>query len=325
MDAQTFTYGFRVAGGPQEARRLVTWRKAWTAHCAGDLDTSEAYLSAWTYGADFVDHMKRAGGVAGYGGPVFADWLPVDIDGAGADPVADALARVRRLLAYLEDNGGDLEALSCWFSGGRGFHVLMPVRGLAGAAPSATFNRAVRAFVARIGAASDSKPDLAIYDPVRIFRAPNTRHPRSGLFKTSIRGDELMGISADGVRRLAAEPCPGDVPEPPAESWCDWRLGGAGGLWGEALNEATTATVAAPVPADRTDLCRATLDFIRAGAANGERERRCFSAAANLGELGADERLAAALLLPAALDSGLAPNEARRAIACGVKHGRGAS
>lgn len=86
MNEQPFTYGFRVVGGPHEPRRLVTWRKAFAAHCVGDVDTHEAYLSAWTYGPELVAHMKATGGVAGYAGPTWADWIPIDIDGAGPDP-----------------------------------------------------------------------------------------------------------------------------------------------------------------------------------------------------------------------------------------------
>ncbi len=312
-----FPYGFRVAGGPHEPRRLVTWRKAWAAHCAGELDTGEAYLSAWTYGDELLAHMKASGGVAGYSGPCWADWVPMDLDGTGPDAVADALGRTCSLLAWLEGQGANLAALSCWFSGGKGFHVLLPNRGLA-TAPGPGFRQAARAFVSRIGQASGCVPDLAIYDAVRIFRAPNTRHAKSGLYKIPLRADELLGMSADAVRRLAVEPRPGDVPEPGA--WCDWQIGG---LWGQAENEANTARAAPVDAAARVDLNRATLEFIRGGAANGERERRCFMAAANLAELGADERLAAALLMPSALDSGLAPGEARRAIAGGVKRGKG--
>ena len=310
MDAQQFSFGFRVGGGAHETRRLVTWRKAFAAHCAGEVDTHEAYLSAWTYGPELVAHLKATGGVAGYAGPTWADWLPIDIDGVGPDPVADALDRTRRLLAWLESQGAGLEMLSCWFSGGKGFHVLLPNVGLRDARPGPRFHATARAFVARIGQASGCGPDLAIYDAVRIFRAPNTRHAKTGLFKIPFRGDELLRVSAATVRGLAVSPQPCDAPEP--EPWCDWNIGG--------LFEETEAPLA-PAREDRHDLNRATLDFIKRGAVNGERERRAFMAAANLAELGADERLATALLLEAALDSGLSPNEAKRAIAGGVKHG----
>ena len=321
MDTYGCTFGFRVAGAPHEPRRLVTWHKAFAAHCAGELDIGEAYISAWTYGPELLAHMKTSGGVAGFSGPCFADWIPIDIDGTGADPVADALERVRRLLLHLESQGGDIHKLSCWFSGGKGFHVLMPNTIGAMARPAPGFPRVVRAFVRCIGEASGAGPDLAVYDAVRILRAPNTRHPKSGLFKMPLRAEEVLNISADAVRRLAAEPRPGDVPEP--EPWCDWTLGE---VWAQAESEVEATARSAPAAReDRQALNRATLDFLRNGAVNGERELRCFRAAANLAELGADERLAAALLRDVALDSGLAPGEAARAIAGGVKHGRGAA
>jgi len=321
MNANPFTYGFRVAGGPQEKRKLITWAKAFAAHCVGDVSTGEAYLSAWTYGLELVGYLAKHESTAGYTGPCFADLLPLDIDGKGVDPLPDAVERTAKLLAWLECQGADLSNLSCWFSGKKGFHVLLPVTGLAGAEPGHDFHKIVRAFVARIGQESGANPDLAIYDKLRLFRAPNTRHPATGLFKVSIRAEELLRISADGVRAFAASPRPCEAPEP--EAWCDWNLGGHGGYWGKGLQEASAIAVEARQPAtERTALNRATLDFIRCGAPNGEREVRLFQAAANLAEFGSDERLTRALLLETALDSGLSPNEAAHAITRGISHAR---
>lgn len=70
-------------------------------------------------------------------------------------------------------------------------------------------------------------------------------------------------------------------------------------------------------------LNRATLDFIRDGADQGDRHRLLFSAAANLAELGCPSALAHALLTEGALDSGLPPAEVRRQIECGLKHATG--
>ncbi|OQC05770.1 MAG: hypothetical protein BWX80_01888 [Candidatus Hydrogenedentes bacterium ADurb.Bin101] len=85
------------------------------------------------------------------------------------------------------------------------------------------------------------------------------------------------------------------------------------------------AAKAASVPdkaSERDSLNRATLEFIADGAANGERHNRLFQAAANLGEFGASEKLAAALLVEAARDSGLPSREIADTIAAGVAHGR---
>ncbi len=317
-----FQFGLRVSGAAHEPRRLVNWRKAWAAHCAGELDTNEAYLSAFTYGPEMVAHMKAAGSVAGYAEPVFAEYVTLDLDGTGADPVADALDRARRLLAWMETAAAaNLDAVPCWFSGGKGFHVMISMAGLehpgmgTGPEPGAAFNGTARRFALLLDGETRCKPDPAVFDKVRIIRAPNTRHPKSGLYKVRIPADELLALSADGVRRLAAEPRPVELAEPVA-GWCDWTLPE---LWGRAQLE-TRNPAPAPAPADRCALNRDTLAFIRAGAPPGERERRCFMAAANLAELGADERLAGALLLDAALDCGLAPGEARRAVSGGVKH-----
>src|SRR5688572_32147453 len=56
---------------------------------------------------------------------------------------------------------------------------------------------------------------------------------------------------------------------------------------------------------------RLTLDFIRDGAPEGERQNRLYSAAANLREHGEPAALVHGLLTEAALDSGLPPSEVR--------------
>src|SRR5262249_20426110 len=70
-------------------------------------------------------------------------------------------------------------------------------------------------------------------------------------------------------------------------------------------------------------LNRATLDFIRNGAEQGDRHRLLFSAAANLGELSCSPAVAHALLAESGLDSGLSPADVRRQIDCGLTHAKG--
>lgn len=317
MNNATFAWGFRVAGALHAPRRLVTWRKAWAAHCGLEIDTNEAYLSAWLFGLELLKHVKVTSGIAGFAGPTWAEWVPIDIDGIGPDPVGDALDRTRRLLTFLErETSAGLHQLSCWFSGGKGFHILLPVVGLY-AEPGSAFHSTARRFVEHIGRASDARPDLAIYDAARLLRAPNTRHPKSGLFKVPIPGDELMEISAEGVRRLAAEPRTGDIPEPTV--WCDWH---AASWWREAKQTAESIPARRPGSSPRTQLNRATLGFMRNGADAGERHSRLFQAAANLGEFDCPDRLALALLFEPARDSGLSPSEINRAIADGLQYGK---
>ena len=81
------------------------------------------------------------------------------------------------------------------------------------------------------------------------------------------------------------------------------------------MRRETTARAERLASGDVPDkLNRTTLDFIRDGAAKGDRHRLCYSAAANLAELGAPLPLCVALLTEAALDAGLPPSDVRRAV-----------
>jgi hypothetical protein len=178
-----------------------------------------------------------------------------------------------------------------------------------------TFHRACRTLAERVASDVGVVIDVGIYDRVRLLRAPNSTHPASQLHKRRLTHDELMGLSADRIRDLAREPVGFD---PPSASvvpvWLaeDWR---------ETETEATGRTVAPPQSADGIGrLNRATLEFIRDGATQGERHVRLFRAAANLREFAASSALVHALLTEAALDAGLPPADVRRQIDCGIAH-----
>jgi hypothetical protein len=133
--------------------------------------------------------------------------------------------------------------------------------------------------------------------------------------------EELMHLNADGVRTLAVDPRPfvlidpTVVPEPQLE--CDWHQ--AAEAVAREQQEKAAQKIADAVAGGPDRLNRATLDFIHEGALVGDRHRLLFSAAANLGEFGCPPRLACALLMPSALDSGLALGDATRQIECGLK------
>ena len=55
--------------------------------------------------------------------------------------------------------------------------------------------------------------DAGVYDRVRIFRAPNSRHPKTGLYKRRLTYDELLGLKLAAVLRLAEAPEPFDLAE----------------------------------------------------------------------------------------------------------------
>jgi hypothetical protein len=308
-------YGFRIVGSVHEQRRLVDHADAFAAYASLDPRAAverESYLSAFTFDKDFAEHLQSTRSVRGFDGPCFSPWLWFDIDREDLDLAARDARRLSHWL--IERYSLDDDALLCFFSGSKGFHFGVP-SALWLPEPSSTFNRTCRRMAENLADEVAVSIDTGIYDKVRAFRAPNSRHPKTGLHKRQLSFDELTGLSLDAVRKLAEQPAPFDLPDaPPA---CDR----AKADWQTAL-DASTKQAEAKASTGKATLNRATEDFLRNGAAPGDRARLLFSAAANLAEFGCPSELAHALLTTPARDSGLSPNETRRQIDCGLLHGR---
>jgi hypothetical protein len=316
-------YGFRIVGNCQNERRLIDWQSAFVAYSQCDalaeLDR-EAYLSAFTFGAAFRDHLNATGSTKGYRGDCWSSWLWFDID-RDAD-VEAATHDARRLMAAMVDRFGVVgDDLLAFYSGSKGYHLGLPTS-LWNPSPSASFPAYCRALAERIAATAGVSIDVAIYDHVRAFRAPNSRHAKTGRYKRWLRFDELMTLKPSRVLELAASPEPFEIPAWPKVDAV------AGRWWQEAIEAVEQQRVQTSQRRQERmqggiasqSLNRSTLEFIREGASTGDRHRLLFSAAANLAEFGCSLDLALALLGEAALDSGLTPSEVRRQIECGLNY-----
>jgi hypothetical protein len=318
-------FGYRIVGEVSKRRRLVDAGAAFVAYAACDSMAEvdrEAYLSAFWFGADFRAYLAQTGSTKGFDGLCWAPFVWWDID-AEDDPQA-ALDGARRLASTILERyrALDDEALLAFFSGSKGFHVGLPL--CWGAQPSLDFNRVARRFAEEFGQLAGINIDTSVYDKVRAFRAPNSKHPRTGSHKRRLSLDELMQLSLDGIRRLAKSPEPFGLPAPAAtceQAAADWQAAMSAVRQQTEEKARRCAAVANGMPT----LNRQTLDFIRDGAEQGDRHRLLFSAAANLAEFGCPPTLAHALLTDAALDSGLSPSDVLRQVECGLAHVKGAT
>ena len=272
-----------------------------------------SYLSAFRFGEDFRRLLVETDSTAGFAGECWSPWLWWDID---ADELGYAHKDAGALAAFLVERyavePGDL---LLFFSGSKGFHVGLPTA-LWSPAPSEVFHKVCRRFAERLAELATVTIDAGVYDKVRAFRAPNSRHPKTGLHKRRLTFDELLGPLAIIVG-LAKTPAPFDVPAVTKTSEAaaaDWQAAvDQVAREGEARAARRAAGNGAPT------LNRSTLDFIREGAGTGDRHRLLYSAAANLAEFRCPPALAVALLEEAALDSGLAAERrspANRVRAC---------
>lgn len=318
MTAHRHHVGAYVWGAPTEPRALVRHDDLLSAYADGVMadrdEDREAYLSHYVYGAEMVTHYAaHRHSVAGYVGPCWARWLVLDID--RADPIG-ALADARRLVAAIRNRYGT-EDVPVWFSGAKGYHVALEL--LHAPPPSVDFPRVARSLAEAIARAARVTIDTAIYDAAHIIRLPNTRHPRTGLFKRRIDADALFALDADGIRRHAAHPAGDGIPTagaPSAQLAADWR---------DAERDAARATVTRAAarrdagPADAR-APRYLVDMLRFGVREGERHATLFRCSAWLAEQGAPPSLVAALLTESGCDSGLSPADVSRQIACGIAH-----
>lgn len=315
-------YGFRIVGSCREPRRLVDASAAFAAYAECDKRVNvhrEGYLSAFQFGDDF---RNRDDGwqvnVKGFNGICWSPFVWWDID--RENNLQAAVDDSRKLCAALVDRYQiDGDDLLTFFSGSKGFHVGLPAA-FFNPEPSVTFNRTTRRFAEHVAELARIEIDTGIYDKVRAFRAPNSRHPKTGRFKRQLEIDDMLYLKLDAVLELAEAPKPFDLPNVTSTSQqavADWNRAT------EATERQADATQQRHLKLNGSaSLNRATLEFMRDGAANGDRHRMLYSCARNLGDFGCSFKLAHALLSESALNSGLQPKDVRRQIECGLNDSR---
>ncbi len=321
MEAER-TLGFRVVGGKDRERRLTDWSVAFAAHCADDEragNSDEVFLSLFEFPqVDIERHYAQHGREAGYDGPCWSRWLCFDIDRANDLPAA--CAEAKRLAAYLAERYGlDDDELLIFTSGSKGFHVGIDAR-LWHPVPATLFHRQCRAMAEGLASAAGVTIDTGIYSKVRLFRAPNSRHPQTGRHKRRFVLDEFLALSLDAVLQLSEQPegfelnSAGPAMVHP-QAVADWQTAC------DTVTHQRSSHVAQQASGPRR-LPRVVLDVIRFGSLEGDRHRSLFAAAAALTEHGTPEPVVFALLTDPGRDLGLKPSDVERQIRCGITHAR---
>jgi hypothetical protein len=322
MNANDFRYGFRIVGDCTGARRLVDSAAALLAYCRCDAkaDVSrEAYLSAFAFDASMQSRADKWGrlDVRDFNGPTCSTFVWFDIDRADREQARRDTARLVATIAERYKLDGD--ELLIFFSGNKGFHIGLPSI-LTAAEPGPTFHAAARSCAESLAAIAKVEIDTGVYDRVRAFRAPNSRHAKTGLHKRLLTFDELTGLSIERICELAAEPLPFDPAELPSAAAFGNQQAAAD--WRQAEGAAGTRQAAKAKLDGEPRLTRSTRAFLAEGATTGDRHRLLFSAAANLAELSCPLPATMELLTEPALDCGLTASDVRRQIECGWNHGR---
>jgi len=110
-------------------------------------------------------------------------------------------------VAYLMDRLGIPEqSISICFTGSKGF-AIFPNRRAFGIQPSERLPLILKSMAMELKENLGLKTlDLKVYHRRSLWRLPNTRHPKSSLFKVEITNQELEKFSIDEIKELARKP-----------------------------------------------------------------------------------------------------------------------
>lgn len=201
-----FIYVEVAVGGVQKRNRVMPvadFRPYHQTDCYASLLRFPVELLEWRN-----SHRNGNGHltVAGYDGPALATFLPLDFD--DEENPGRALVTVRRVLGILHERDGvPVESVRCYYSGAKGFHVEVPSGLFGGFEPSQHIASRLRQLVQLMFPEGNGVLyDHAVYEKLRLWRWPNTRHSKTGLYKVPLTGAEILILTLDQIRMLARAP-----------------------------------------------------------------------------------------------------------------------
>jgi len=162
---------------------------------------ADCYRTVFRFPNAFKEHVANMGTVAGYKGYHCADFFPIDID---AGDLKQAHENAREIINRLAANYDlDLNVLRCFFSGAKGFHILIP-EAVIDTKPdpglSSVFKKMAREILSYI------QYDPSIYDTTRLFRLANTINSKTDLYKIPLEVAEILHKSTEEILELAKKP-----------------------------------------------------------------------------------------------------------------------
>jgi len=165
---------------------------------------TESYRSMFLFNSSLKSWVEQTHSVTGFIGPHIADAIPFDFDGEDLSAVKN---EVVKFIGYLKEGYEvPLNYVRLYFSGNKGFHVVIPIEAfLSNPELSVNFALVVRA-VAREMSQGFNFVDSSIYEPKRLFRVPNTINAKSGLYKIPLTFQELQTLSIERIKELAKKP-----------------------------------------------------------------------------------------------------------------------
>jgi hypothetical protein len=291
MMAPGYDYVDTAIGGVRNRNRVM--RRAAFAPSPDAVDCFTTYCRFTVEFAYYAEkHPSPSTGqppsVAGYPGAAWASFFTADFDDR-ADPgqaIADAVACLGR---WEREYGLSPDDVRIFWSGMKGIALEIPGQLFGGFEPNEEIGPRFEHMAEHLlhGAAT---ADYCIYEKLRLWRVPNTRHGVSRLFKIPLSWNELRVGDLESIRALAGEPRQLDQPADEGQD----ALPGLVRLWRETTASAPSARVLNGTATNGLAGAPAVGDALR----EGERNSTLASLAGTMRRRGmGEEAMAAALLV----------------------------
>ena len=177
------------------------------------LDTGRSWQN---FDTSINDYWKyNNGSSSGYQGKSDSSIIPIDIDNSSTTNLIDVLSKLGDVL-------GDLEQVSLYYSGKKGYHIEIP-SSLFALNPSDNLPERMKRMVSNF----DIGADLSLYKQNQLYRMNNSLNVSGGHYKTQINIEKIIaGINLQEIQYLAKNPNSQsfELFEPPYVKERDWLV-----------------------------------------------------------------------------------------------------
>ena len=217
---ELYPFGFACQGVAVRQKQKIKWAETFKAACSCItffVNQTDYFLSLFLFDDGLIEHFRQMGNsIKGYSGACWCPFVWFDIDRPN---LSDALSDVARLVEFMaqtpadsdSDSGlivPDTESILLFVSGSKGFHVGVPVAVFGDdVKPGKDFPAQYKRTALEIARRAGVEIDRSIYDRQRLFRCPNSKHGKSGLYKIPLSFFELTACKTiDEIKQRAQHP-----------------------------------------------------------------------------------------------------------------------
>jgi len=166
----------------------------------------EAYAHMMQYDKSIIAHLDKGRKITEYYSTRFTEFFPLDIDLEGELEEAKNLT-ISFIESLVEEYGIDANWILIYFSGKKGFHLLIPSI-LFNINPHNQLEALLKHLVKRLiaGHPIERAVDDVIYCRNRWIRLPNSKHPGTNLYKIPLSFGEIRQLSIKEIVAVAQSP-----------------------------------------------------------------------------------------------------------------------